>query len=121
MYAWDNGVISTGRIRREMGSWGLCVVRKFGGKNGRESIEVNDCGTIPLSEEVRMADSLGSVGVSCGLTINMKNFESARVDCWVTLPCKEEDMEECFQKCHEFAASKVSEAAAKKLEERDKQ
>jgi hypothetical protein len=118
MYAWDNGLISSGRIRREMGSWGLVVVHKVGGKNGRETIEVNDCGTIPLKEELRMAESLGSVGASCGLTLNMKNFESARIDCWVTLPCKEEELDSCFQKCHDFAAAKVQEAAAKKIAER---
>jgi hypothetical protein len=120
MYAWENGVVSCGKIRRELGSWGLIVVHKKSGKNGVEVIEVNECGTIPLEEDVRMPDQMGSVGVSCGQTINMKNYESARVDCWVTLPCKESEMDTCYQRCLDFASGKVQAYSAKKLEERDK-
>jgi hypothetical protein len=120
MYAWDNGLVDAGRIRREMGSWGIIVTRRVGGKNGREWLETNECGTFPLEEDVRMSSQLGSVGLSCGVTINMNNFASARIDCWCSVPCKEEELDACYQKCHTFVSKKVEEYAAKKIEERDK-
>lgn len=119
MYAWDDGVVNCGKIKREIGSWGLMVTHKTGGKTGREVIEVNECGTLPIPEEVRMSEQMGSVGMSCGITINMKNFESARVDCWVTLPCKEEDMAAGYDRCYDFASKKVQAYAESKIAERD--
>ena len=65
-----------------------------------------------------MSDQMGSVGMSCGVTINMKNFESARIDCWVTLPSKEEEMEAAYQRCYDFASNKVKAYAEKKIVER---
>ena len=119
MYAWDDGVVACGKVKREIGSWGLVVTHKTGGKTGKETIEVNECGTLPIPEEVRMSDQMGSVGMSCGITINMKNFESARVDCWVTLPCKEDEMEAGYQRCYDFASQKVKAYADRKIVERD--
>jgi len=55
----------------------------------------------------------GSCGFSCGLTINMGNYESARCDAWLTLPCTEEDADEVHQKCLKFVSAKVQEKAEK--------
>jgi hypothetical protein len=118
MYTWDN-VATLNRVRREHGSWGLIVTHKKGGKNGTETILVNECGTFPLTEETRMAEKLGSVGISRGTTINMKNFESARVDCWCSLPCAEENVNEVYEKCYDFVTDRVKEEAAKCIAERD--
>ena len=119
MYAWDNGLISSGKIKREQGSWGMMVVLFPKGSKGPEVIDKNICGTIPVEEGVVMPEALGSVGMSCGTTINMGNFSSARVDCWITLPCKEEDMEDAYQRCHDFVTGKVEQESQRLVEDRN--
>lgn len=49
------------------------------------------------------------VKVSAGLTINMGNFESLRIDCAVTLPCKRGDLSEAHQIASDFVAERISE------------
>lgn len=34
---------------------------------------------------------LATVGLSKGITINLGNYESARISCWISKPCKNED------------------------------
>ena len=82
MYVWESGA-EVSRVRRELGAWGMMVVRKSGGV---EEVLENVCGAFPLKEEVRMADTTGSCGASFGATINMGNYESSRAHCCVTLP-----------------------------------
>ena len=114
MFAWENGVVPNGRIKRESGSWGFMVVYKSYGSE--EEILVNECGTFPPDEEAVMADQVGSTGMSCGTTINMGNYESARVDCWCSLPCTEESVEEQHKKCYDFVTKKVEEFSRAKVE-----
>ena len=115
MFAWDSSS-TLGRVRREQGCWGLMVTV---GKKDASVIVKNETGTFPMKEEVKMPEQLGAVGVSCGTTINMKNYESARVDCWCSLPCAEGDMEATYNKCHEFVAARVHAESAKQIEKRD--
>lgn len=49
------------------------------------------------------------VKVSAGLTINMGNFESLRIDCAVTLPCSRGDLAEAHQIASDFVAERISE------------
>lgn len=52
---------------------------------------------------------LGSVSVTCGFTKNLGDFNSARIDVGITLPCVVEELEEAYQAAVEFAASKLAE------------
>jgi hypothetical protein len=114
MFAWENGVIPSGRIRRESGSWGFVVMYKVGTK---EEVLINNCGTFPPTEEAVMPEEMGSVGCSCGTTINMGNYESARVDCWCTLPCKTTEVDDVYDKCYDFVTQKVEQCSREKVEE----
>jgi len=112
MYVWESGAESIGRVRREHGTWGVMVTMKrdwYNDGNRFERVTVNEGGTCLLPEEVRMAPQLGSVGASCGYTINLGNYESARVDVWKTLPCKPEDADETYDECYQFVSGKVGE------------
>ncbi len=51
-----------------------------------------------------------------GLTINLKNYESARVDASVTLPCYVEEIPAAFNKAFEIAEERVKEAAGEAKE-----
>ena len=111
MFAGENGVVPSGRIMRETGSWGVMVTI---GKKDDQEIIVNECGMFPPDEDTIMSDKLGSVGVSCGTTINMGNFESARIDCWCTMASPEDKVEESYDTCYKFVTGKIS-AYGKKM------
>lgn len=49
------------------------------------------------------------VRVGAGLTINMQNFESLRIDVAVTVPCLPTELEEAYQEASQFVADKVAE------------
>ena len=49
------------------------------------------------------------VKVGAGLTINMGNFESLRIDCSVSIPCKRGDIEAAYNLGSDFVAEKINE------------
>ena len=49
------------------------------------------------------------VKFSAGMTINLGNFESLRIDCGVTLPCRPADIEATHQIASDFVAERVAE------------
>ena len=104
------------RMRRENGTWGVTVTLKYSagkGKRRGEKVITNECGTFPVSEEIHMAEAVGSVGCSRGLTINCEDYNSARIDVWVTLPTKPEDASDTYDKCVAFVESRVEAEAGK--------
>ena len=52
---------------------------------------------------------------SCGRTLNMGNYESARFDFGLELDCKEEEVEEKMKEAEKFVAAKVKEEEHKWL------
>ena len=51
----------------------------------------------------------GTVGVALGITKNMGDFESLRVDTWASLPCEKEDFEETFDELREIVGKALEE------------
>jgi hypothetical protein len=49
------------------------------------------------------------VRFGAGLTINLQNFESLRLDCHVTLPCRVEELDAAMDSAAEFVARKLDE------------
>ena len=49
------------------------------------------------------------VKVGAGLTINLGNFESLRIDCSVTVPCGRERLKEGHEIASQFVADRISE------------
>lgn len=64
---------------RANGETGVAITRK---KNGEEETEEKRV-EVPMPPGVL---PVGSVGQSFGMTINLGNFESGRVDGWATMP-----------------------------------
>lgn len=52
------------------------------------------------------------VKCGAGVTRNMGNYESLRIDVAVTLPCRPEDVEETYAQAAEFVAQKLTEEEA---------
>jgi hypothetical protein len=78
---------------------------------------VNQSGTFP-EEDYLMADALGSCGTGMGVTVNMGDFESARVDVWVTLPCKPDGLDATFKKCKDWTQQKLNDEVLQLVEAR---
>lgn len=58
--------------------------------------------------EVRLFETApAEVGISYGLTLNLGNFESARLDVSLKVPCYKEEIEEVFVKAEAFVTGKV--------------
>lgn len=49
------------------------------------------------------------VKVGAGMTINLGNFESLRIDCSVTLPCHPENIDIAYETASEFVSKKIDE------------
>lgn len=60
------------------------------------------------------------VRVGAGLTINMDNYESLRIDCAVTIPCSPQSLDEAYQIASDFVADKISEEQTNWLGSDDK-
>lgn len=61
----------------------------------------------------RKKDSTNSVGVSLGLTLNMDNYESLRVDCWLTSPINEgETYEQAYQRVTKIVSAQLEETVS---------
>ena len=58
-----------------------------------------------------MSEDKGIVGSSTGITICLGGYQSARVDCWCTLPSASADADETYRKCCDFVSGKVAEEA----------
>jgi len=55
------------------------------------------------------SDPPAYVRVGGGLTINQGNFESLRIDCSVSIPCKRDSIEEAYIIASDFVADKIAE------------
>lgn len=53
------------------------------------------------------------VGSSCGLTVMLGGFQSARVDCWMAFPSEAGESQKTYEKCRDFTNEKVMEEVMK--------
>ena len=49
----------------------------------------------------------GCVSFGYGMTVNMGNYESGKVECRVELPCYLHEIEECFHAAHDFVNERI--------------
>lgn len=59
--------------------------------------------------EFEQGEEPAFVQVGAGLTINMGNFESLRIDCQVRLPCRPDELDETYDQAANFVADKIAE------------
>jgi hypothetical protein len=58
-------------------------------------------------EDIKMSE--GKVKYAMGITINLANFQSARVDVGIELPAQAGDIEDVYEKAKDFCNDKVME------------
>lgn len=66
-----------------------------------------------LGHRTVAADRLAHVRFGAGLTINLGNFESARLDVQVELPCDVEGLTEAMEEASEFVQARLAEEEAR--------
>jgi hypothetical protein len=69
--------------------------------------KINPIGTLPVGRSL--------VGLSKGVTFNLGNYQSARIDCWISSTCEEDACEEELQEISEM----IDEQLEKEREELD--
>lgn len=111
------------RRKRENGAWGATVTHTHKDQHtGKkvEDVKVNEGGTFPPEEMVMEPTEIGSVGTSRGVTCNLGNYESARVDIWCSLPTRVDKVDETYQKCEDFCSKKLQEEVKKIRDQAEK-
>lgn len=71
------------------------------------------------NNEIIPPDRLARVGVGCSLTLNLGNFQSARVLIYVELPGDKDKLDEIHQQAMNFAQKKLTEEVQKIVDWRD--
>ncbi len=66
-----------------------------------------------LGSRIIAAESLARVRFGAGLTINLGNFESARIDVQVELPCDVDGITEALEEATEFVHTRLAEEEAR--------
>lgn len=79
----DEGVKVSVQLEKRDYNGGKTVTQKKGAYV--EDVESNPVNTIPEGRAL--------VGLSKGYTINTGNFESAKINCWISRPCKDDEVE----------------------------
>ena len=107
----DEGV--PGRLPRHEGSWGIRITKKCKNEKG-ERVEVpikDQTGEIPMSATMN-PNNRAMTGTSRGLTLSLGNFETARMDVWVALPCEpdEASIQDAYDRAKAFCEEKLGEA-----------
>jgi hypothetical protein len=58
------------------------------------------------------ADQMHMIEVGGGMTINLGNYESARIDVRLTVPCTKHDLEEAYEFASDWVSTKIQKAVA---------
>ena len=53
--------------------------------------------------------------------MNLRNYQSARVDVWISLPCSPKDVDATYRKCEDWANDRLQAEASKVKASADKQ
>lgn len=83
----------------------LSVTRMY--KNNKTGEEHEDP---PVNEVIQVRNfetQPAIVGVGFGLTINMGNFESCRLDVTVQMPCYAEEVSDCYEASRKWVEDRV--------------
>jgi len=94
-------------------------------KNGKRVFQLSDTVTVVMqprkgapeevSEEIlevrQYVVEPARVDLNLGLTINLGNFESARVDVGVSLPCYSEEVDATYERAKEWAGARLQHEA----------
>ena len=71
----------------------------------------------PLDHALKKVD--GYIGMSQGVTVNMGDYESFRVDCWLSIPLEGKDPAEKFAELSEIIQAQLEEEVTKIMDKHE--
>jgi len=86
----------------------VTVVDKSGQVHIKHELLKNIPVDIPLDER-----ALARAGTSRGCTLNMGNYESVKIDAWLTIPCHLGQVDAAYEYAADWAESRVREEVGK--------
>jgi len=78
---------------------------------GQKVILQKDSGGEHVMERLNTDDNPAIATVKMGVTLNMDNFESLRVDVGLSLPCDPENVEDAYEQVYDAVKDKLVEKA----------
>lgn len=106
----DLSTMGARKVPRENGTFGIRVVKvKTSNGEATETVLKDVQGEFPMSgsNEVKKAESVGMVGTSRGVTLNLGNYESARADVWVALPASSDEVKAKYDNAASFCDAQI--------------
>jgi hypothetical protein len=85
--------------------------KSLGGGVKEESLVKSDVETVNKGLGVAK-DQLHMIEVGGGQTINLGNYESARIDVRITVPCTKDDLEAAYEWASDWVSAKIQEAVS---------
>lgn len=76
---------------------------------GKERYYEESRDVVGSSKRFSEANPAAFVRVGAGLTINMQNFESLRIDVAVTVPCLPTELDKAYEEASQFVSDKIAE------------
>ena len=75
--------------------------------NGQSWVSVKEPGSEVHQEEIIEGGGAAKVKVEYGLTLNLGNFQTARVTIGVELPCRKDEVDATYQEAAKFVEEKL--------------
>lgn len=81
-------------------------------KEGKLKVSRTVFGKEEVTDEVLDVQSFqttpATISVKAGATVNLKNYESGRIDIMVSIPCYKEEIDDVFPRVKEFVDEKMA-------------
>ena len=82
----------------------VTTIRLSTKSQGQETAAIDETVSTPISTAAPIA--MARVGFSSGMTLNLGNYESARLEVSISMPCDVSEVEETFEFCKRFVEEK---------------
>lgn len=107
----QNATTHARKVRRMHGTWGVSTVKVKSDFGKKSETPITNAGGFFMANELISDDAehVASVGTSRGITLNLGNYESARIDVWMSLPVDVENVEKGYAVAAEFVEKKLEE------------
>ena len=95
---------------RENGMWYLSVGKKKGKEDYKETkVDEGVIMDAPKKGGKKMAKKDTNLSIKLGITLNLGNYESARIDVGATVPCGEAELDDKYDKMKTYLTGKLNE------------
>lgn len=81
------------------------TIRLTSRSGGEDTAAIDEVETVPVTTAAPH-QPMARVGFSSGMTLNLGNYESARLEVSISMPCDVSEVEETYEYCKRFVEEK---------------